>query len=281
MTIAINSTRAAQLVAAGWADNPFIAWDNAGALATLGGTATLVDGSAANAFSGTTFDFWRPDVTATTARLSAQFAAARTVALAAIAAHNLGTLGATIAVQRSTDGISWTDAGAGAITPVDDSPIVWRMVTTGADAAYWRFYITGLTAGDPVQIGVAFLGDDLVVPDRFYQGFSPVIVPTEVQAQSNISVGGHLMGSSIIAQGSTLSAQFSHVPATFVRGDLKPFMQHFNRVKGFFFGWRPSTYPQDVHFCWRNGDVIRPVNTGPRDIMSFSMGVSVLEVSDV
>jgi hypothetical protein len=99
-----------------------------------------------------------------------------------------------------------------------------------------------------------------------YQGFSPVIVPTEVQLQSNVSVGGNLMGSSVVMEGSTLTAELRNVDPAFIRGAaFKDFMQSFNRGKPFYFSWRPTKYPEDVHYCWRDGAVIRPDNAGPRD----------------
>lgn len=273
--IAISSARAIELFSAKAGDNPFVAYQNLAATATLGGTSTLADGSAANAVTGTTADYWLPNVTGTSALFAPTFATATSVSLVAIAAHNLGTLGATVQVKYSTDNISWTDSGVGFLAPTDNSPIVVRMAA--ASARYWQIEITGLTAGDPVYAGVVFFGNDLVMPMRFYQGFAPVISPTEVELQSNVTVGGNLVGSSIVAKGSTISAPFRLIPPSFTRGDLLPFIPHFNAGKGFFFGWRPETYPQDVHYCWRDGDAIRPTNEGPRDFMAFSINARVYE----
>ena len=274
MTTLYSAARTTELTTAGQLENPFIAWDNAGALSTtvLGGTATLTDGAAANAVSGTTYDYWLPNVTGTLARLQATFPTARTLGCVAIAAHNLFTLGATIQVQRSTDaGATWLDAGAGSITPTNNSPLVFRMATSGNNAADWRLNITGLTASAPLYVGVAFFGNDMVFPRRFYKDFAPALAPTEVQLQSNVSVGGNLLGNSVIAQGSTLAASFRNLDAAWVRGTLLPFMPHYNKGKGFFFGWRPATYPQDVHYCWRDGATLRPTNAGPLAFMSMEM----------
>ncbi|NBT33526.1 MAG: hypothetical protein EBT13_16950, partial [Rhodobacteraceae bacterium] len=266
------TTRTAELT--GQTENPFLAYDNLAALSTtvLGGTAVLTDGAAANAVTGTTYDYWLPNVTGTVANFEVKFPAARTVGFVGIAAHNLGTLGATVAIQSSTDGgATWPGAGGGTHSPTDDRPIGYRLVSTGADAADWRIRVTGLTAGAPLYIGVAFFGAELVFPRRFYKDFAPVLAPTEVQLQSNVSVGGQLLGNSIIAQGSTLNAQFRNLDASWVRASLLPFIPHFNKGKGFFFGWRPATYPQDIHYCWREGATLRPVNAGPKAFMSAEM----------
>ena len=278
MTIAIAAARSAALVASKETNNPFAAWNNLGALATLGGTTTLADGAALNAFTGTTFDYWKPNVTATTAQLQVTFGAARTLSCVALAGHNLHLLGASVAVQRSTNaGVNWSDAGAGAVTPADGSPIVFRMITSGNDAADWRLNITGLAVSAPLYIAVAFFGDDMVFPARFYDGFAPPISPMDVQLVSNVTQGNNLVGTSVVIKGSMMQASFSHILPAFVRGALLPFIPYFNAGKPFFFAWRPAAYPQDVVYAWRSGDVIAPQNNGGLDFMSFDIKARVFE----
>lgn len=272
------SARATALASAGQTENPFAAWDNQAATATLGGSATLPDGAAANAVSGTTYDYWIPNTGTTTRTFDVKFATARTISFVGIAAHNIFTLGATVQIRRSTDGgVTWNDAGAGTQTPTDNSPIGFRMVTSGNDAADWQIRVQGLTAGTTLYIGVAFFGTDMVFPRRFYKDFAPAIRPTEVQLQSNVSVGGNLLGNSIIAQGSTINAQIRLLPPSFVRGEMLNFIPHFNAGKGFFFAWRPNTYAQDLAYAWREGGTLRPVNSGPLDYMSIEMGMRAYE----
>jgi len=262
--ITASTARAAALVSAETSNNPFVAYENLGAAATLGGTTTLSGGPASNAVTGSTYDYWLPDVAGTTAELEFDFGSATSLTFASIAAHNAGTLGASIAVEHSTDAITWTDSGCGVIAATDDV-MAFRFVATSK--RYWRFAFTGLTASDALAVGVAFLGNELIIPRRLYQGFAPIMSPTEVQLQSNVSAGGNLLGSSTIARGSSLSATISHIPATFMRGDFLPFIPHFNNGGGFFFAWRPTKYVADVHYCWRDGGTIRPSNTGPLDMM--------------
>jgi hypothetical protein len=278
MTILTDPTRLAQLVAAQQENYPIIAWANQADVATLGGTSVLTDGDRANAIQGTTYSYWLPDVTTTAARLTFQFPTARTISCAAIAAHNAGTLGATVAVRRSTDGgVTYNDAGAGAAVPTDDSPILWRMLTSGNDATHWEFRFTNLTIGDPLYVAVAFMGSVISVPTKIYAGFAPVVRPTEVALQSNVSVGGNLLGSSVISSGSRMSAQFNLVDQAFGRGNLRQFMPHFNAGKGFFFGWRPNDHADDVHYCWREGEALRFTNMGVLDMIQFGLNMRVYE----
>lgn len=268
--ITVTDARLIQLADQGMINNPFVAWQNLGAAATLGGTAVIAGGERANAVTGSTYDKWRPDVTTTSASLSFDFGTATAVGFAAIAAHNAADYADTVALQISSNGTTW--AAVSSATAVAGI-MAWRVTVS---ARYWRFLFNGLTAGNPLSVGVAFMGPEIIIPSRIYQGFSPVITPTEVQLQSNVSVGAHLLGSSVISQGSKLSADFQHVPAAFVRGDeWMAFQSAFGRGKPFFFAWRPDKYAQDVHYCWRDGGVIRPDNTGPRDFMGLSLAARV------
>ena len=251
-------------------NNPFVAHNNLGASATLGGTSVLTGGDRANAVTGSTYDKWRPDVTGANAYLTFDFGSAITISFAAIAAHNLFDFAGNVRVQNSADAVTWADAGAGLVTPANNTPIGWRMVKTGNAFRYWRFAFGGLTAGDLLSVGVAFMGGDLVIPRRLYQGFAPILTPTEVQLQSNVSVGNELLGSSVVGRGSTLMADISNVGPSFIRSaNWLAFQRHFNDGGGAFFAWRPAKYPEDIHYIWRNGPVIRPENTGPRDLMNI------------
>lgn len=274
MAIVTTTAREIELANMGYQNNPFVAWRNLGAAATLGGTAVLTGGERANAVAGSTYDKWRPDVSSTSANLSFDFGSAVNIGFAALAAHNAFDHGATVAIQKSTDNTNWT-----AIlntTPADNKPVAFRLTSADGSARYWRFMFTGLTAGDALAVGVAFMGAELVIPRRLYQGFAPVLTPTDVQLQSNVSVGGHLLGSSVISRGSTLSADINYIDPDFIRSaDWLAFQTAFGEGKGFFFAWRPLKYTDDLHYCAREGGVIRPENSGPRDLMSIKMAARV------
>lgn len=268
--ITVSDARLIELSDQGLINNPFVAWENLGAAATLGGTAVLTGGERANAVTPSTYDKWRPNVSGTDAALSFDFTTATAIGYAAIVAHNAQKFGATVAVQTSPNGTTWTTI-ASAVAAAG----VMAFRVTGS-ARYWRFYFTDLTAADALSVGVAFMGAELIIPRRIYQGFTPVITATEVQLQSNVSIGGNLLGSSVVTMGSKMTADMSLIPAAFVRGaDWMAFQTAFGRGKGFFFGWRPDKYPQDVYYCWRDGNTITPTNSGPLDLMGLSIAARV------
>ena len=254
-------------------NNPFFAWDNLADHAVLtSNRPSLPGGDLFNATNGTTADFWLPDVNAIIANFIADFGADQSISFAAIAAHNLHDFGARVRVQNSPDGATWSQAGE-FVTPTDGAPIVWRFVPTAA--RYWRFQNAELTDGNPLAIGVAFLGNETVFPSRIYQGFSPIITANMVEVASNVSVGGNLMGSSTVSRGAKLDMSFQHIPPAFLRETFKPFLEHFNDGRGFFTAWRPAKYADDVHYCWRDGGVVQPTNAGPHELMDMSLSMRV------
>jgi hypothetical protein len=275
MTVAIGSTRATELATAEQTNNPVILWNN---IATTGNTSSPngvnTDGAVANCLNGATYDACRPVITSTIAPLVVT-GSGLTANCAAIAAHNIGTLGLSVRVQYSDNGGStWTDAGAGAVTPTDDQAIMWRFDESSHDD--WRLVVFNGTSEEPA-IGVFVLGVELVMPETVYQGYRPPITPTAVTTQSNVSEGGHLLGSAVVRRGSNAAVDFQHLEASFVRGtDYKPFQSHFNDGNGFFFAWRPTKYG-DCHFAWREGDPIVPENTGPEDRMGLSMNMRLYD----
>lgn len=271
MTIALGTARAAQLRAGGYNNNPVVLWQNVattGNLSSANGVET--DGAIANCLSGTTWDFCLPSVSSNTAALEMTGSGLR-LDCVGIAAHNLGTLGATVQVQYSDNsGSSWTDAGAGSISPADDQAILWRFDSQAHDD--WRLYISGISSGQPA-IGVLVMGAELVFQRRLYQGYAPPITPNDITMQANISEGGHLLGSSVVRRGSTAQADLSIVSPSFLRSAAwTAFQEHFNDGGAFFWAWRPGKYG-DCHWAWREGGVIAPENTGPAAFMGHQMAM--------
>jgi len=269
MTIIISAARASTLATAGTSNNPFALWDNLGASGTWSTNVGAEVNSAAYAGTGTTYDQWSatPNVSGFSG-LAVDLGSVESVGMIAIAAHNAGTLGAELTVYHSPTGLagSWVSA-ADAVTPADNQAICWYFADTSA--RYWRVLFEqspGATA--EAVCGVVFIGQPLTMPQSIYQGYRPPLTPTEVALQSNVSEGGHLLGSSAVKKASTTQAEIRHIAASTIRGTAwKGFQTHFNEGGGFFWAWRPTKYG-DVHYAWRNGAPIAPDNSGPKDYMS-------------
>jgi len=272
MTILIDPTVASALSLAGTENNPIVAYDNAaddGTLSTSGGTEVE---AAALAGTGTTFDAWIATGTGGGfAFLQLVLPSPQSLSFAAIAAHNLGTLGVTVRIEYSLNsGSTWLDSGAGAVNPADDQAIAFYFDAVSTD--YWRVTVSNAVALD-VEIAVVMFSNPITIEQRIYQGYAPPITPNAVDLQSNVSEGGNLLGSAVVRKGSRASAGLTHITPTFLRGSTwTGFQEHFNGGGGFFWLWRPTKYG-DAFYAWRDGGVIAPTNSGPKDYMSFNLGM--------
>lgn len=282
MTLTISSARAALLAAAGTQSNPIIAWENLAATATITtNRGAPIDGSAINAVSGTTFDAWEPNTDVSVGNIIFQCDMGSAVApdFVGLVGHNGAAIGVTsVTVQHSPDASTWTTVSGSMLTAAMGG-ISDGFYFSGAPARqYWRVVFNGVPALAQLSVAGIFIGNVLTVPDRFYQGFAPVITPTEVELQSNVSAGGNLLGSSVTKRGSRIGLNFDHLPQSFVRGARwMAFQRAFNDGNPAFLAWRPTKYGQDLHYIWRDGAVIRPSNSGPKDYMSAQVEARVFE----
>lgn len=271
MTINISSTLAATLAANDTANNPIIAWDNAANDGTLSTSIGTEVEAAALSATGTTFDAWVavPNLTPREYALQLVLPSAQSLNFAALAAHNLSDIGATVQLEYSTDsGSTWNDSGAGTVTPTDNQAIAFYF--TAVSATHWRFRAS--TAGiDSIMVGVAVFSTAITIEQRIYQGYAPPITPNQVELQSNVSEGSNLLGAAVTRRGSRASASLTHIAPSFLRGSTwTDFQNHFNNGGGFFWAWRPTKYG-DLFYAWRQGNVIAPTNSGPKEFMSFDM----------
>lgn len=274
MTISIGSTQAATLAAAGTSNNPIIAWDNKPVGATITTTTGTELASGDYTVTGTTFDSWGATPSASSVNLQFVLTSSQAISFVGIAAHNLFTVDAIIKPQYSTNsGGVWNDTEASAVTPTDNQAIGFYFDANTAD--YWRLVITSASAAP--YIGVVFIGNVLTVPQRLYQGYTPPLTPTFVDLQSNVSEGGHLLGSAVVRQGSSISANLTHLTPEYIRASAwLDFQAHFNNGNGHFWGWRPTKYG-DLHYAWRMGGPIAPTNSGPKDFMNADLEMRVYD----
>lgn len=295
MTIAISSSRSADLVAAGYQNNPIIAWDNRVTGATLATATGTEVSSASYAATQTTYDAWIATPSSGAAVLHIDLGGDYRADMAGVASHNLADVSATVAVEYSTDNASWSDCGAGSVTPEDNQAIAWRF--DGTVARYWRVSVSGAT--DDVELSVAFVGNSVIVPRRNYQGIASPVSPNIVKRTSNVSEGGHRLGVSAVRSGSKMSVSMTLLPAWFARNDaseqvwddaatwddaelwfdddagLKQFYTYANNGGAFFFAWRPAKYG-DLWWAQVN-NTLQPVNSGPKAMMSLDMELALYD----
>lgn len=272
--ISAERLAALQAMGGGLQDNPMLAWDNLMRRALLSGDPVAADGALQNAATWTTYDRWRPEGSGAR-RIEALIGAEEApVSFLALAAHNLAAIGASVqwAYALAETGGAWVDL---AEIPAEPGVMAWRFAPLAARR--WRLTVS-VPAGKAAHVGCLFIGAETILPTRVYAGFAPRIRPTEIDLDSNISEGGNLLGTAVVRMGSTLGLDLAYLPAEFVRGpEFGRLIDWYNWGRGLYLAWRPAKYPQDLHYGWRSGSVLRPQNSGPQDFMSAGLAMRLFD----
>lgn len=224
---------------------PFVAYRNLLAEGTVTDAALPAAAPRANAVTESTFDFWESDNDPDTLRVS--LASAQEAAVAMIAAHSLGSQGATLEVQYY-DGADWQTIHS--VTPTDDQPfcIIWDAIS--ADG--WGLRITGALA----QIGMAWIGPRLVIPGGVLPDYSPVWAGRRVTKYPGTSRRGQWFGQRIERVGGSVAPEFMPIPYTFAESNMAEFRDHYNEGRAFVWASAPSVFPDDVAYCWAPDEAV-------------------------
>jgi hypothetical protein len=219
-----------------------------------------------NLVNNTTHQFWEAEDDADQWVRIAD-ASANVVDYFALAKHNLGSTGATITLQKSADGSSWTDV-VDAVAPGNDYSIMYRFEAQSAN--FWRLLIASGTAAP--QIAVMHLGALLVLQRRLYVGHTPLPLGRWANTVSGASENNQFLGRVTKARGLKSAVSLQNLTPAWYRTDLDPFFEAAMENTAFFWAWRPADYPTEVGYAWLDGDV-NVSNQRPNGMMqaSFSM----------
>lgn len=219
-------------------DFPRICFDAHTATATATGTAS---GSDVNWITdGETWTVWQGDAVSQTVTLT--FAGATKTAYAGIAAHNLGTSGAT--VELRLDGVSIVTA-----TPDDDSALLFLFKPR--DVTTVEFVISGGSVAP--QMAVAQAGMPLEMPRLSDFLGLPISESKQVTYRHQTSITGDVLGRAVEGASMSFELPVQYLPETF-RTDAgtvswKAFIDHVDNVGPFFVASKPSKYPDDVAYA--------------------------------
>ena len=233
-------------------DNNWIASD------TITASTTATDYFAEGPDNSLTYEKWKPS--SLPATWENDFSSSNAVDYCVIAAHNMGTNGNSLQVQRY-DSASYTDMiPTTAIT--DDSPI-FVIFTSTADTRY-RIRISNGTAP---EIGVIKFGVALQMPRPIYGGHSPVDLARETILQANISETGEFLGRTKKRHALTAQFDWQHIGADWVRDNWVDF-QKATETAPFVIAWRPSSFGE-VHLVQATQTPTAD-NMGIRNLMTLS-----------
>lgn len=227
---------------------PMVLWENELLSATsVVATTEATDAPVENLLTDSTWDFWKP--TSTTATVTATFPSSINITAIGIAAHNLGSLGATVNFKRGNTTIA-------TITPTDDTPII--MLVSSTAYTIWRIEVTGSSA--PVSIGSLFFGSPLVFESGIVPSYNPLWMAENIELLQNQSLGGQFFQNRVIRKSAEGSVQLNILDRSFVEGDaFQNFRNHYNDGKTFFWAAGPSVFDKDAAYVRRtSGGEMKP-----------------------
>ena len=221
---------------------PMVLWDNFYTRGTITASSQTTDGAGANAAEETTYDYWTP--ASLPATLQITLASAEAADCCAIAAHTIGSSGATVIVEF-LNGVTWTSLGS--VTPTTDDPILIIFNrTTDTD---FRIRITGSTVP---SVGVVFLGERLTFSTGVSIPYTPIWQSQTVELLQSVSLGGQFLGNRVNRRGGNGSITLNILERSFIEGAaFQAFKTHYDNGKSFFFASDPASYEEDISYVWR------------------------------
>lgn len=204
---------------------------------TIAASTTATGYSAAYPADGQTWTYWQP--TAVPASWALTFASA-TVSYLGVAAHNCGTVGATVKAQEFAAGVWNTVATA---VPTDDSPILFLLTPRTAQTTF-RVRIENAIP----TVGIIMMGDVTEFPQRAkYIDSMPFNEATQSTMNANISDGGHTVDVFEIRKAVPVSMTVDYMSEAWVAATLAPLAVHM-RGAPVFMADRPLAYPKSVAY---------------------------------
>lgn len=179
-----------------------------------------------------------------------------------LAAHNLSNISGVVSVEYSTDGgVNWTQLKE--VSVGNNNPIM--LIFSTITARYWRLVVSGTGT---FRLGALYLGQALIMQRPMWAGHSPAPLSRKTEYKNNTSNAGQWLGRTIVRKGVGVEFEWNLLTSEWYRTYFDPFVKS-ARSTPFFIAWNPERYPNEVAYCWTNKD-IKPVNSGPGDMMSVS-----------
>ena len=221
-----------------------ILWYNHGerSATTVSAAGQLPGFAATNVIDPATYNSWEAN-SSLSARLEFAFNVPRIVKGVGIAAHTIGSSGATMGLRYSTDGATWERAHL--MSPTTDEDI-FIILPTNMQYQYWDL---NFSVAAP-KVGVVFMGPVLTFPSTPIDSYTPVHHSRQYTKQFNRSIQGQFLGNRVMGSGGTMSVQFPHITRSWVDGPLTGFEDHYNRGGTFFYAGWPGGKPQDMAYAW-------------------------------
>lgn len=219
-----------------------------------------------NAFDDTTYTMWKPSLP-TDVIYEAQLDAGYEIDYFGLAAHNLGTFNGNVKLDY-WDGADWQELVPQ--TNIDDNePVMVLFSKKFVSRIKFTF-----NADFNFSLGVVYVGKAFSFERPFFKGHRPLKLNRTTSIEQKITEKGLDVGRYIIKKGATTNIAVNNQSPAFIRNKFLPLMLD-ARTRGFFFAWRPDTYPNDIAFCWTREN-IAPKNNGKKEMMNVAFTVKAI-----
>jgi hypothetical protein len=182
-----------------------------------------------------------------------------------IAGHNLGTAGATVAVEGSSypggeSPMSGTASPANheyvtGFQPGDDSPLV--IMFDEVESQEGDFGVVRIRLQSPgtvaMEVGVLYVGYATFLDDGIQADHTPLPLATVHDFVAGQSENGGFLGRIVLGQWQESTATIANMETDWARDNMLPFLEH-AAEEPFFWAWNPLDYPEEVSFAWLSND---------------------------
>lgn len=185
-----------------------------------------------------------------------------------VARHNWGSEQIPVAIEAFVDGV-WTVIVEERILP-NDSPVLFRF--TAASHSQVRIRLDVTSGQELPRAAVVYVGKLLVLERQIYVGHTPLPHARKSEIQNGRSESGNFLGRIELGAWRETTIPLSLLSPAWYRDHGGDEFLAVAATTPFFFGWRPSTYPYEVGYCWTIDDPM-PVPVGPSNRIAFDLKV--------
>lgn len=230
------------------ARNPRIGWRNLVTSENVFSDEEAEDEPALNLGNPATYLLWRGETLLEQA-VSVALDTAQDVNYFAIAKHNLGSTGATLKFQSSSDASTWLDVTEPQVLSSDNVHI------HEFDSVFARYFRLLITPGSaPPAIAVWYVGEIFALQRRIYVGHTPFPYGRNTTISNGRSESGQFLGRVMRREFLESNVSLDNLTPAWYRQQMEPFIQA-ARTRPFFWAWRPGSYPNETGFAWLTDDV--------------------------
>ena len=246
--------------------SPIIGYDNVFNQGNISATSEAAGFAKENAVDWLTYDFWKPTA-AGTVYLTVNAGYGSDVDYLGIAAHDLGTNGATAQLEYWT-GSAWAVASA-VLAPTNDNVLFTTFTSVNSDQ--FRLKIVSPTAAS--KIGIVSAGQRLALERNVRVGWVPPLI-SGYDIAAHFSEENNLLGRSLITRMGSATVDLTGLTESWLRSNWIGLLNH-AKSKPFFMQWDSTGHTSEVALYFVKSRLELPSYSGNKH-MTTSLDCSYL-----